>query len=99
MINQILPTAVVFKTGYWPFFSRINGNPVCICERFCIICKHKRNIAHWIDMTELEENSFYFKHDSTLHVKPTVKPFNNIFKNAHMTLLIRGARFQPVIKR
>lgn len=54
VFNQIFTTAFILNTGYWPFFSSVKGQCLCVCGRFGLHCRHIKNEYHWIDMQPIE---------------------------------------------
>ncbi|KAL1516733.1 hypothetical protein ABEB36_000601 [Hypothenemus hampei] len=62
IFNQILPSAFVLNTGYWPFFNTIKKQSICICGRYGMECRHFKHDYHWIDISSLRnDNSAIFR--------------------------------------
>ncbi|XP_074034892.1 uncharacterized protein isoform X3 [Leptinotarsa decemlineata] len=56
VFDQTFPTACVLNTGYWPFYSTVKGQSLCICGRFGIFCRHVKSDFHWIDICPVEND-------------------------------------------
>nr|CAH7755516.1 unnamed protein product [Callosobruchus chinensis] len=57
IFNQIFPTAYCLNTGYWPYFSSVIGQCLCVCGRFGLPCRHTKTGNHWIDMRPVPHQS------------------------------------------
>lgn len=91
IINQILPTATILKTSYWPFFMSTDGRCLCLCDRYGIVCCHTFNGKNWINLSYVEESAFYLKLSDTCSVKPLV--------STHLFLIHSMTSFFAVLRR
>lgn len=76
LIEQIIPSAYVYGTGYWVFYEH-EGDLICVCKRYGLLCKHTLQGTHCLDNTPIpEENDAYF-YDQTYNgaVLPDVSKF------------------------
>ncbi|CAG9865031.1 unnamed protein product [Phyllotreta striolata] len=97
IFTQVFTTGYVLNTGYWPFFSTINGQCLCVCGRFGVPCRHVKNGNHWIDLQPIETEAngivFYPKLYGQLNIQDyevVVKPLDgsggyhiNVVLNIH----------------
>ncbi|CAH1367197.1 unnamed protein product [Tenebrio molitor] len=72
VFDQILPTAIVLQSAYWPFYKDSKGKCLCICEQYGIVCKHLAapDSVHCLDMAVARNN----KRDTFLFSSGKIKP-------------------------
>ncbi|XP_018578197.1 uncharacterized protein LOC108916431 isoform X2 [Anoplophora glabripennis] len=61
ILDQLLPTAYVVNTAYWPLYQTETGDSICICNIFNINCPHMPGGLSWIDLDRPINESVNFK--------------------------------------
>ncbi|XP_060520812.1 uncharacterized protein LOC132698636 [Cylas formicarius] len=51
IFDQTLSSAFVLNTGYWPFYNTVKNQPLCVCGRYGLLCRHYRQSSYWMDLT------------------------------------------------
>lgn len=61
ILEQLLPTAYVVNTAYWPLYLTETGDSLCVCNIFNINCPHISGSLSWIDLDRPVNESIDFK--------------------------------------
>ncbi|XP_030750014.1 uncharacterized protein LOC115877827 [Sitophilus oryzae] len=92
VFNQLLPTAFVLNTGYWAFYNTMKRQPICVCARYAIPCRHYKQDHHWIDMESIPgDNSAVFtsKNGNLIVTKSEIEVTPVTWQTAGYILAIR----------